>query len=45
MDIAARIREILHAEAEAIRSIEVDESFERAVAAMESWSASRWPAT
>jgi len=35
MDIAARIREILHAEAEAIRSIAVDESFERAVAAME----------
>lgn len=38
MDIAARIRDILHAEAEAIRSIRVDDSFERALVAMESCS-------
>ena len=35
MDIAARIRAILHAEAEAIRSIRVDDTFERALVAME----------
>jgi arabinose-5-phosphate isomerase len=35
MDIATRIREILHAEAEAISSIRVDDSFERALVAME----------
>lgn len=34
MDVAARIRAILDAEAQAIRSIRVDDSFERALAAM-----------
>jgi len=34
MDVAARIRAILDAEADAIRSIKVDDTFERAVAAM-----------